>query len=43
MGLIFIRNANGSHNPREAMAIEDFLDGATILTEWLANQTNDGP
>ena len=27
MGLIFIRNANGSHNPDGSMAIEDFLDG----------------
>ena len=38
MGLIFVRNANGSHNPFEAMEIEDFLDGTTILTEWLVNQ-----
>ena len=41
MGLIFVRNANGSHNPFEAMEIEDFLDGTTILTEWLVNQAND--
>jgi beta-ureidopropionase / N-carbamoyl-L-amino-acid hydrolase len=37
-GLIFIRNTNGSHNPREAMTIEDFLDGAAVLTEWLIAQ-----
>jgi beta-ureidopropionase / N-carbamoyl-L-amino-acid hydrolase len=41
MGLIFVRNANGSHNPNEAMEIEDFLDGTTILTEWLVNQATD--
>jgi beta-ureidopropionase / N-carbamoyl-L-amino-acid hydrolase len=38
MGLIFVRNANGSHNPHEAMTIEDFLDGTAVLTEWLINQ-----
>jgi beta-ureidopropionase / N-carbamoyl-L-amino-acid hydrolase len=37
-GLIFIRNANGSHNPFEAMTIEDFLDGTAVLTEWLIAQ-----
>jgi N-carbamoyl-L-amino-acid hydrolase len=40
MGLIFVRNANGSHNPHEAMAIEDFLDGTAVLTEWLASQNS---
>jgi N-carbamoyl-L-amino-acid hydrolase len=30
-GMIFIRNANGSHNPLEAMDIEDFLKGVDIL------------
>jgi N-carbamoyl-L-amino-acid hydrolase len=39
MGLVFVRNANGSHNPREAMTIEDFLDGTAVLTEWLASQS----
>ena len=38
MGLIFIRNANGSHNANEAMTIDDFLDGTAILTEWLVRQ-----
>ena len=36
MGMIFVRNANGSHNPREAMALDDFLDGTTVLSRWLA-------
>jgi N-carbamoyl-L-amino-acid hydrolase len=36
MGMIFIRNENGSHNPREAMALDDFLAGTAVLTHWLA-------
>jgi beta-ureidopropionase / N-carbamoyl-L-amino-acid hydrolase len=36
MGMIFVRNANGSHNPHEAMTLEDFLAGTTVLTHWLA-------
>lgn len=38
MGMIFVRNENGSHNPREAMAIDDFMAGATLLTHLLAKQ-----
>ncbi len=34
--MIFIRNENGSHNPREAMTMDDFLAGAAVLTGWLA-------
>lgn len=34
--MLFVRNANGSHNPREAMEIDDFLDGVSVLTGWLA-------
>ena len=37
MGMLFVRNENGSHNPHEAMAIDDFLDGTTILTQWVVN------
>ena len=33
--MLFVRNANGSHNPREAMEIDDFLEGAALLTAWL--------
>jgi N-carbamoyl-L-amino-acid hydrolase len=36
MGMIFVRNENGSHNPREAMAIDDFMAGASLLTWFLA-------
>jgi N-carbamoyl-L-amino-acid hydrolase len=33
--MIFVRNANGSHNPHEAMEIDDFLKGADILFQAL--------
>ena len=33
--MLFVRNANGSHNPHEAMEIADFLDATTVLSEWL--------
>lgn len=37
VGMIFIRNENGSHNPDEAMDIDDFLEGTRVLTWWIAN------
>jgi N-carbamoyl-L-amino-acid hydrolase len=39
MGLIFVRNTNGSHNASESMTLEDFLDGAAVLTEWVVTQS----
>ncbi|MGV8831939.1 MAG: hydantoinase/carbamoylase family amidase [Devosia sp.] len=30
-GMVFVRNRNGSHNPHEAMEIDDFLKGVDIL------------
>lgn len=39
MAMLFVRNANGSHNPDEAMAIDDLLDAVAILTTWLAAET----
>ncbi len=35
-GMLFVRNRNGSHNPEEAMEIDDFLAAASVLTLWLA-------
>ncbi|RVA22063.1 M20/M25/M40 family metallo-hydrolase [Mesorhizobium sp. M7D.F.Ca.US.004.03.1.1] len=35
IGMIFIRNENGSHNPDEHMEISDFLQGTAVLTWWL--------
>jgi N-carbamoyl-L-amino-acid hydrolase len=34
--MLFVRNANGSHNPREAMEIDDFLQAAAVLTQFIA-------
>ena len=34
-GMIFIRNENGSHNPAEAMDIEDFMAGYSVLRRFL--------
>jgi N-carbamoyl-L-amino-acid hydrolase len=36
MGMIFVRNENGSHNPHEAMTTDDFLSGAAVMAGWLA-------
>ena len=33
-GMIFIRNAHGSHNPDEAMDISDFAVAAQILSAF---------
>jgi N-carbamoyl-L-amino-acid hydrolase len=35
--MIFVRNQNGSHNPREAMEIADFLKAADVLYHALAD------
>ena len=34
--MIFVRNANGSHNPAEGMTIDDFLQATAIMTTWIA-------
>jgi len=34
--MLFVRNVNGSHNPRESMEIDDFLQAVAVLTYWLA-------
>ncbi len=36
MGMLFVRNRNGSHNPEEAMDVEDFLHATSVLALWLA-------
>jgi N-carbamoyl-L-amino-acid hydrolase len=41
IGMLFIRNENGSHNPDEAMSLDDFLKAASILTWWLATEICD--
>ena len=36
--MLFVRNRNGSHNPRESMEIDDFLQAVAVLTYWLATE-----
>ena len=36
--MIFVRNPNGSHNPDEAMDLDDFMAATDILTRWLATE-----
>lgn len=36
VGMILIRNANGSHTPAEHMEIEDFMVACLVLADWLA-------
>lgn len=36
-GMIFVRNAHGSHNPQEAMAMPDFALGTRLLAWMLLN------
>ena len=36
--MIFVRNQNGSHNPHEAMAIDDFAVGARALSSLLIEE-----
>ncbi len=38
-GMIFIRNENGSHNPAEAMEIDDFMAGVDVLYRSLPKVT----
>jgi N-carbamoyl-L-amino-acid hydrolase len=42
MAMLFVRNENGSHNPAEAMDIDDFLQAVSILTLWLITETCKG-
>jgi N-carbamoyl-L-amino-acid hydrolase len=36
--MLFVRNAHGSHNPNESMAIEDFAAATRILLSYLAEE-----
>jgi len=35
-GMIFVRNRNGSHNPDESMAIDDFMRGVELMYAFAA-------
>jgi N-carbamoyl-L-amino-acid hydrolase len=41
MGMIFVRNAHGSHNPQESMEVDDLMKAAKLLTWWLAHEWGD--
>jgi N-carbamoyl-L-amino-acid hydrolase len=34
--MLFVRNQNGSHNPHEAMRMEDFTAGCAVMMGWAA-------
>jgi N-carbamoyl-L-amino-acid hydrolase len=36
-GMLFVRNQNGSHNPQEAMRIEDFAAASAVATRFVAD------
>jgi N-carbamoyl-L-amino-acid hydrolase len=40
--MIFVRNANGSHNPHEAMDLDDFVLGADVLYHALLDPPRKG-
>ena len=38
IAMLFVRNEHGSHNPLEAMEIDDFLDACAVLVDWVARE-----
>jgi N-carbamoyl-L-amino-acid hydrolase len=40
MVMLFVRNENGSHNPREAMEVGDFMEACKVLTLWLVKNVS---
>jgi N-carbamoyl-L-amino-acid hydrolase len=38
IAMLFVRNEHGSHNPDEAMEIDDFLAACTILADWVVRE-----
>lgn len=37
-GLLFIRNQFGSHNPKEAMRMDDFAEACRVVQRWLLDE-----
>ena len=35
--MLFVRNTNGSHNPNEAMALQDLTEATRVLAWWLTH------
>jgi N-carbamoyl-L-amino-acid hydrolase len=42
-GMIFVRNTNGSHNPAEAMDMDDFLLGCEVLWRTIVDHAQGHP
>ena len=40
-GMLFVRNQNGSHNPHEAMRMEDFAASCAVMTRWAAEMADE--
>ncbi len=38
-GMVFVRNQHGSHNPHEAMRMEDFAAATAVVGRWAAEVT----
>jgi N-carbamoyl-L-amino-acid hydrolase len=38
--MLFVRNENGSHNPDEAMEIDDFMKACALLALWVADHVD---
>ncbi|MBK5928641.1 allantoate amidohydrolase [Rhodobaculum claviforme] len=38
VGMVLVRNENGSHTPEEAMEIEDFMAACVVVADWLARR-----
>jgi N-carbamoyl-L-amino-acid hydrolase len=38
--MLFVRNQHGSHNPHEAMRLEDFAAGCAVMTRWAAESAS---
>jgi len=38
-GMLFVRNQNGSHNPKEAMRMEDFAKACAVAQRWAAEMS----
>jgi N-carbamoyl-L-amino-acid hydrolase len=42
-GMLFVRNQNGSHNPHEAMRIEDFAEATQVVMRWVVEAAEQAP
>ena len=42
-GLLLIRNEHGSHNPREALELDDFMAAVDVLARWIVRHRPSEP